>query len=355
MPAIQPCPEPRQADPDFAAGDFALAQLSDGRLVVGVAPFRHAAEPSADGVSFYTNDFALTDPQPWRIPDSWDELDSPEELAAREETHLPPLEWAEPRVADFEAAFTEIKEALSAGELVKAVPAVAACAPIPEGGDLAPALIDRARDPGLQSSLYAFREGGRGFVGLTPERLFRMDSETLHTMALAGTAEPGQGASFENDAKEREEHRLVVEALRRRLDEFGQVSEGQRQILDVGGMIHFLTRFDVRLSKQPQIRDVIAALHPTPAVGVVPRNANSLSRLQALRGRLGVPAAFGAPFGVKVGGSFEASVSIRGLFWEDDELFLPAGCGLVEASELQREWAELELKRRWVKSAFGID
>ena len=147
---------------------------------------------------------------------------------------------------------------------------------------------------------------------------------------------------------------LVVEALRRRLDEFGDVSEGEREILDVGGMIHFLTRFDVKLDRQPEIDQVIAALHPTPAVGAVPRSKESLEALSALRADLGVPSAFGAPFGVKLGQRFEAFVAIRGVFWEDGEAFLPSGCGVVAESVLEREWAELELKRNWVRTAFGI-
>ena len=176
----------------------------------------------------------------------------------------------------------------------------------------------------------------------------------MQTMALAGTAEPDAGAAFERDDKERVEHHLVVEALRRRLAAFGAVREGEREILDVGGMIHFLTRFEVALEKQPAVDEVISALHPTPAVGVVPRSQLALSMLHSIRENLGVPDAFGAPFGVKLGEHFEASVAIRGLFWQGGRVLLPSGCGIVGASKLGDEWAELGLKRRWVKNAFGL-
>jgi len=355
MSATQTCPDSLLTCEPLAGGDFALAQLSDGRLIVGRAPFVRSASAAEDGVSFYRNDFSLSDPQPWRIPASWQVLDGVLPLAAAAGgVPLPEMDWQEPQLADFESVFERVRFALASGDLVKAVPAVAARAKVAGDVDLAAALIGAARDPGASSWLYAFSEDGCGFVGLTPERLFCMDADRLQTMALAGTAVSAEGDRFARDSKEQREHQLVVEALRRRIGGFGVVSEGDREIIDVGGMVHFLTRFEVQLDARPSIDEVIAALHPTPAVGVVPRNAESLQMLDALRRELDVPSAFGAPFGVKVGARFEAFVSIRGVFWEAGQVFLPAGCGVVEASQLRREWAELELKRRWVKSAFGI-
>ena len=48
-------------------------------------------------------------------------------------------------------------------------------------------------------------------------------------------------------------------------------------------------------------------------------------------------------------------VAIRGLFWQDRTLHLPAGGGLVAGSVFDNEWAELELKRNWVRQAFHLD
>ena len=357
MPVTETRPELlTEADRPVVGGDFALAQLEDGRLIVGTGPFQHSCEPAEEGVSFYHNTFDLSDPRPWRIPESWDELGSVDELAASGRVSYPALEWEVPSKESFAEAFARVEEALSSGELVKAVPAVTACANFDGGGEgLAQALVSAARNPGSSAWLYGFREGGRGFVGLTPERLFTMDTERLETMALAGTAVPADGESFEKDAKEREEHDLVVQALRRRLATFGEVKEGGREILDVGGMIHFLTKFEVRLQVHPSIHDVIDALHPTPAVGAVPRNAESLKALLEMRKSLGVPTEFGAPFGVKYGERFEASVAIRGVFWRDGRVFVPAGCGIVAASQMESEWQELDLKRHWVMSAFGLE
>lgn len=354
MQAIRTRPRPR---PDRARisdrGDLAIARLSDGRFAVGSGPFERRDSPPAEGLAFYKNDFSLSDPRPWRVPAEAFEIADVREFVALSEHSVPPLAWQEPSRERFERVFGEVKRALVAGRLVKAVPAVSARASVRHVGNLSRALVAAADDPGGSSALYAFEEAGSGFVGLTPERLFQIDAGRLSTMALAGTARPRDGDAFANDAKELEEHRLVVEALRRRLAQFGKLAEGERRILDVGGMIHFLTEFEVALDVPPVLDAVIAALHPTPAVGIVPRSDDSLAMLDRMRAELGVPEAFGAPFGVKRGDQFEAFVAIRGVFWRGEDAFLPAGCGVVGASQLDREWAELALKRDWVRSAFG--
>ena len=45
-------------------------------------------------------------------------------------------------------------------------------------------------------------------------------------------------------------------------------------------------------------RELVRALHPTPAMGILPRSAENLAALHAWRRQLEVPDTFGAPFGV---------------------------------------------------------
>ncbi|HVJ45302.1 MAG TPA: chorismate-binding protein, partial [Luteolibacter sp.] len=81
----------------------------------------------------------------------------------------------------------------------------------------------------------------------------------------------------------------------------------------------------------------------------LPRTKETLSLLLGWRERLGCPEEFGAPFGVWEKGVFDAVVAIRGIWWQEDEITLPAGCGVIEASRLVNEWRELRLKREAVK------
>ncbi|MEZ5305493.1 MAG: chorismate-binding protein, partial [Verrucomicrobiales bacterium] len=159
------------------------------------------------------------------------------------------------------------------------------------------------------------------------------------------------------DPKEIGEHEFVADTLVRRLSPLGDVARAPRQLLDLGAAVHFHTRIDVALDAEPPVGELIARLHPTPAVGAVPRSAEAMAALHAHRAALGCPAAFGAPFGVMLpGGEFHGIVLIRGVFWRDGGvgLTLPAGCGIVAESDPDREWAELALKRRMVRGWLGL-
>jgi menaquinone-specific isochorismate synthase len=72
------------------------------------------------------------------------------------------------------------------------------------------------------------------------------------------------------------------------------------------------------------------------------------------RESLGCPPAFGAPFGLWHEGVFRAVVAIRGIWWQQHRIMLPAGCGVIEASRMVNEWRELRLKREAVKSAISL-
>ena len=100
------------------------------------------------------------------------------------------------------------------------------------------------------------------------------------------------------------------------------------------------------------------AVLAVPEIGrLISGDAATVARraLHAWRQQLSVPSTFGAPLGVQWSGGMQMVVTIRGLWWEQDAISLPAGCGIVDGSELEQEWRELGLKRRWVKQAFGLD
>src|SRR5690606_24006282 len=114
-------------------------------------------------------------------------------------------------------------------------------------------------------------------------------------------------------------------------------------------IVHFLTHIRVTLHEAGNPADLILKLHPTPALGPLPRTGETLAQLFDWRSRLGCPNHFGSPFGLWDHGKFHAVVAIRGIWWRNDDLRLPAGCGIIEASRLVNEWRELRLKRDSVK------
>lgn len=168
-------------------------------------------------------------------------------------------------------------------------------------------------------------------------------------MALAGTARQDDEAVFGVDEKEIREHEYVAQTLVAKLLDLGVLRRREREILRLGSIVHFLTGITVELEVEQDPRRLLRRLHPTPALGPLPRTDETMALLNGWRGQLGCPREFGAPFGVWDGGRFEAVVAIRGIWWEGERVMLPAGCGIIEASRLVNEWRELRLKRDAVK------
>jgi len=319
----------------------------DGSVVIGHGPFEASAVMPAAGAAFYLQDFALSEPRPWRIPTGL-ELASSEDFAARHAGVAAPVcRWQGLDAAPFAGVFQEVMAAIHSGLFEKTVPVVTEigfCEQAASGGILAA----MARQPAPLCS-FGWSHGTGGFSGATPELLLSLDGLRLETMALAGTARFDDREVFAVDEKEIREHEYVAQTLVAKLTDLGRLERYPRDILTLGGIVHFLTRLRLELNHAQSPDALVKRLHPTPALGPLPRTAETLAMLLDWRARLGCPAQFGAPFGVWHDGRFDAVVAIRGIWWDGSNLILPAGCGIIEASRLVNEWRELRLKREAVK------
>lgn len=336
--------------PTTAAARAWLAR-PDGSVVVGHGPFTSAAKPPAEVAAFYVQDFALRDPEPWKLPARAEVMDAASFRALHTGLPAPECAWSAPDVAPFSAVFQEIMVGIEDGLFEKTVPVVV------ETG-----VADRMPAPGLSAATcrqqapllsYGFAAATSGFAGATPELLVSQCQRRLRTMALAGTARQHDREVFAVDEKEVREHEFVAQTLVSKLTELGKLKRHARTILDLGSIVHFLTFIDVELTETLDSEALVRRLHPTPALGPLPRTAQTLAMLLDWRARLGCPPEFGAPFGVSCGGRFDAVVAIRGIWWNERRLALPAGCGIIEASRLVNEWRELRLKRDSVKNFLG--
>lgn len=321
----------------------------DGTAVVGHGPFTDSPEAPADHTAFYLQDFALNDPAPWKIPSRVEHIPA-RDLAARLSATTPPLDcvWQAPDANGFSSVFQEILSAIHSGTFEKTVPVITECGSSthPPGPVIAAAMLRQAAP--LRS--YGWIAEDHGFAGATPELLFTLRGRHLETMALAGTARSDDRDVFAVDEKEIREHEYVAQTLVAKLAELGRISRKSREILNLGLIVHFLTLIQVELDSDLAPADLLRRLHPTPALGPLPRTAETMARLVGWRSRLGCPLGFGAPFGLwDPENGFEALVAIRGIWWQGRNLMLPAGCGIIEASRLVSEWRELRLKREAVK------
>lgn len=322
----------------------------DGRLLCGEGPFEDCAEPPVEGVAFYWNDFGLTESRPWHVPATVREIDRADlgaELVGIQ------AEWQPLKAMAFANVFREVSEAIAKGTIDKCVPVVTERGVLVGSAEgLGARLLQTVKDSPTPLRPYGVEGANGGFFGLTPEVLFSSSGMHLDTMALAGTANRFEREVFAEDDKEIREHEFVAQTLIAKLSDLGVVTRQPRGILDLGRLLHFQTLIGVDFFRDEEAGQLVRRLHPTPALGPLPRTEETMARLGHWRGELECPPWFGAPFGLWRQGHFEALVGIRGIGWQGNELFLPSGCGVIAESRLMNEWRELRLKRESVKSLF---
>jgi len=122
--------------------------------------------------------------------------------------------------------------------------------------------------------------------------------------------------------------------------------------MSIANIHHLHTPFEGQAHEGIGILDVVAALHPTPAVGGAPRAEalDAIDRLESMdRGW------YAGPIGwTDLAGDGEFAVALRSGLVSDFEAVLFAGAGIVDGSVPEREFAETELKLRPLREAlFG--
>jgi len=204
-------------------------------------------------------------------------------------------------------------------------------------------------------SCYAFSiANGRGqsFIGASPERLVRVAGGRMHTEALAGSAPRGESASEDaalaqallQSEKDQREHRLVFESIARRLADLNLQLEhaSHPRLLGLANVQHLHLPISANLPAGVHILDLVARLHPTPAVGGTPRGpaVAALGRLEPFARGL-----YAGPQGwVDHRGGGEFFVGIRSALIDGHTAVAYAGAGIVAGSSPEKEFAETELK-----------
>ncbi len=212
-----------------------------------------------------------------------------------------------------------------------------------------------------ESTVFAFRRDGRTFLGATPERLIRTDGRAYRTVAIAGSV--GRGADAAEDAvlaqalldsdKDREEHAVVVAALRERLGPISErfTIEAEPRVLTLRHVQHLITEIEGTVHEREGLLALAGRLHPTPAVGGEPRDV-ALALIDEHEGF--DRGWYAGPIGwLGADGDGEFMVALRSGIVDRTRATLFAGCGIVADSDPEREWDESRMKLRAVASALG--
>jgi isochorismate synthase len=200
------------------------------------------------------------------------------------------------------------------------------------------------------------------FYGATPELLVQTSGPQLSTMALAGSmprgADPGEdstmGQRLLSSKKDRHEHALVINSIRRRLELLGaQLSiPDQPELYTLNYIHHLLTPITGYLKPSIGVLPLVEALHPTPALGGSPRD----QALDFIRHTEPVPRGwYAGPIGwIDANMDGEFAVGIRSAVAQDRRVWLYAGAGIVADSDPEKEWLETALKFQPMFSALGF-
>jgi menaquinone-specific isochorismate synthase len=339
---------------EFLDAGFILEHEPD-RLLVGWGPFAAGGARIPDRLGCYAPDFFLDDPTPWHHPAGWREMTRAELKAALGPAPAAPATaWCAPERDAYLALYRAVMRAIGEGTITKAVPVVMECGRADRtGAPLVHALLARALEVPPGSAVYGHWSAAAGMVGVTPEILFRADGRRVETAAIASTRPRDVAAELLTDPKELAEHQSVVDDIEEALRRFGEVKVGARDVLCLPELAHLRTALAVEPARPPGFTALVAALHPTAALGVAPRAAGP-DLLRALDRNVG-RRRFGAPIGVEwPDGRATCLVAIRGVQWEGADLMLGAGGGVIARSEPEREWDELALKRTVVKGMLGL-
>ncbi|HEV8065315.1 MAG TPA: isochorismate synthase, partial [Acidimicrobiales bacterium] len=213
-------------------------------------------------------------------------------------------------------------------------------------------LLERLRS--LHPSCTAFAV--EGFIGASPELLIKLDGRAVESHPLAGTAarsgDPVADAAAETalltSPKERAEHRAVVDSIAGGLAPAVaelEVPEGPA-IVELRNVSHLGTHIKGRLavngSRPPNSLQLLALIHPTPAVSGTPIGA-AIEYLATAEG-LDRDKYAGAVGWIDAAGDGEWHLGIRCAIVDGRTARLFAGVGIVADSDPAAELRETQLK-----------
>ena len=175
----------------------------------------------------------------------------------------------------------------------------------------------------------------------TPETLLAGNGDHWQTMALAGTQPYSEDISWQE--KELDEQRYVSTYITHQLERYAHhLREEGPYTTRAGHLAHLRSDFHFTMNDPSHVGDLLYALHPTPAVGGLPKQeAYRFIRHYEHQPRQYYSGFLGPLF---VRSQTHLFVTLRCMRIYDDVCRLYAGGGLLQGSVEALEWQETESK-----------
>ncbi len=200
------------------------------------------------------------------------------------------------------------------------------------------------------------------FIGATPELLVSVHGDAVQSQPMAGTTpftgnaaiDAQAAAALLASAKDLEEHQYTIDMVHDTLLEWCSYldSGAAPEIHAVANVQHLASKVVGRLSAPyASALEIAAGLHPTPAVGGLPRTI-ALALMGELepskRGRYAGPVGW-----IDANGDGEFGVGIRSAQLKGKRATMHSGVGVVADSDPESELAETRAKFRAMFGAFN--
>jgi len=207
---------------------------------------------------------------------------------------------------------------------------------------------------------FAMEQANGLFMGCSPERLYRRWDREIRTESLAGTVRRGLTREEDADMERRlrqdpklvHEHDLVTRFVRSQIEPWvtDTDSPSEAGVFKLDRIQH--RHLPISATLKPGVLDaqLLYALHPTPAVCGFPRGAaQALIRRQETVQR----GWYSGAVGIVSPRHSEFAVAIRSALVNQDRILCYSGVGIVDGSDPEAEWNELEAKIESFLSVLG--
>jgi isochorismate synthase len=224
-----------------------------------------------------------------------------------------------------------------------------------------PTVLSRASAKYRECTRFWIEREDHSFVGASPERLIRVKERDIETDALAGSLPRAPAddldaliAELRAHKKNKREHREVVDALKAVLlpltDEL-TVSDVPL-VRSLANLVHLWTPITATLKQKIHPLQLVALLHPTPAIAGTPKEQAVrwlLANEPVGRGWFSGPVGW---FDARGHGAFV--VALRSMVLCENRAWLYAGAGVVEGSDPDAEYEETAAKLNAMRTALGF-
>lgn len=253
---------------------------------------------------------------------------------------------------------SEMVNLLKAGTMKKVVLARELRVLFEDQVSVEPVLMNLLEEQG-ESFVFAFESKGDCFIGASPERLVKKVNQNVFSTCLAGSIARGKslledeqlGNELLGDEKNLNEHQFVVDMIKEAMEKVCQEVRipSQPQLLKLKHIQHLYSPVVGIADENSSLLQLVNLLHPTPALGGLPKKeaVQSIRTMEDLdRGM------YAAPIGwMDFEGNGEFAVAIRSGLVQGNEASLFAGCGIVKDSNVDSEYHETNIKFRPMLSA----